>query len=243
MQYKAYSGAALARAMSSTWKLRDANGPYKEDVYPPNSLLKLESSVCPIIPNNDVTQELTKYGKTIDKKMSIMPVASYPCLTPPLLMAISGSAWHQYIPSLHLFKLYAASLSVLRNTDGYEKCPRETTFKEMESRLVQEFIRDADAVRDEAHAEQAQKEFTFKSTRLLEYQILTVLRVDEAKWADLLSRQCDEVDVSNVNEQCKNECDVGTELLFKQRGTCTGKADTALAYNMFVRQSNSEVGS
>ena len=228
--------------MSSAWKLRDDNNdPDKRDVYPPNTLLKLESNVCPIIPNNDVSQEIAKYGKTIDNRMSIVPLASYPCLTPKLLMAISGSAWHHYIPTLHLFKLYIASLSVLHNTDGYTKSIAESEFKHMESRLLREFTQDTAVVSDEEQAQRGQKEFTFKSIRLLEYQILTALGVDQSKWAELLSRRCDRVDPTHVNQECKDECALGADRLFAQRAHCTKGTNTALAYNLFISQSNSKV--
>ncbi|MBE35303.1 MAG: hypothetical protein CMI16_07075 [Opitutaceae bacterium] len=229
------------------WKLRDEHGPYKKDSFPPDSLLKLEKDVCPIVPHDDLRSQLTKHDKTISDRMSILPVASFPCATPVLLMGMSGCAWHPFVPSVHLLKLYWASLSVLHNTEGYERSEEENEYRAMEKRLFDEFRQNHAATLDEESALAAQCDFTFHSILLLEYQLLLALGVtDKEKLPNLISKRpeltkqpLDDAAERVVGQKCREECDRGTEFLHNKRSECTKNTRTALAYNRFLCQSNS----
>ena len=182
-----------------------------------NVLYKLQEEICPIIVSDDLHAAIKDQDSTLNSKLTALPLESTPYHTPKLLMAISGCGWHQTIPSLHLFKLYMGGLHVLRNTDGYVQSEHENALNEMEMRLFREFC--AAPMSTEENAADAQHDFTFKSLRLLEYQILSIMQVDQNKWPDLL---CDNTHPAPelVHDLCQEECDRGNRYLSESRKKC-----------------------
>jgi hypothetical protein len=182
-----------------------------------NVLYKLQDEICPIIVADNLNAAIKEQYGALNSKLTTLPLESTPYHTPKLLMAISGCGWHQTIPSLHLFKLYMGGLHVLRNTDGYVQSEQEKSLHEMERRLFKEFC--ATPMSTEENATVAQNDFTFKSLRLLEYQILTIMQVDQSKWPNLL---CDNTPPAPelVHDLCQEECDKGRRYLSESRKKC-----------------------
>lgn len=214
------------------FKLR-SNGPVAPPKDAGNVLHKLKEEVCPIVASEHIQSAMKEQNHAMNQQLTTLPIASVPYHTPKLLMAISGCGWHQTIPSVHLFKLYMGSLHVLRNTNGYAQSEQEKSLQDMEKRLFREFCETP--VDTEENAIEAQLKFTFKSLRLLEYQILTIMEVNQSKWPNLL---CTDTKPASelIHELCRTECMRGCDYLLSSRKKCV-KNDTVtphMDFHMFL---------
>jgi hypothetical protein len=210
------------------FKLRQ-NGPVSIPDDASDVLHKLQEELCPIVASEHLKPALKEQDAALNSQLTALPIASLPYHTPKLLMAISGCGWHQTIPSLHLFKLYMGSLHVLRNTDGYVQSEQEKSLQGMEKRLFSEFCKTT--AKTEEDAMEAQLDFTFKSLRLLEYQVLTIMAVDQSEWPNLLC--INQVpDPAIVHKLCRTECEKGCQYLLSSRKRCVD-ADTQTPHMQF----------
>ena len=216
------------------FKLRP-DGPVSAPDDASNVLHKLQEELCPIVASSHLQPVMKQQNNALNSQLTALPITSIPYTTPKLLMAISGCGWHQTIPSLHLFKLYSGSLHVLRNTDGYVQSEKEKSMQDMEKRLFREFCEKPAKTEEDAAAQQL--DFTFKSLRLLEYQILTIMEVGPSEWPNLLC--IDEAPAPElVHELCRTECEKGSQYLQSSRKRCVD-ADTQtphMQFHMFLHE-------